>query len=201
MELTEVRINLCGDRGGRLKAFCSLTFDNTFVIRDVKLIDGNDGLFLAMPSRKLCDHCPACNEKNHLRARYCNNCGRRLNEDRYQQYRNGNAHSHGNGSHGNGNGHTPGNGHAPGNGHYHGHMPSHAGGPVAGRLKLHADIAHPINAECRQEIERRVLDAYDREMERSRQPGYVAPSLDHEDFELYDDRPVRPTLRPTGTSH
>src|SRR3982750_825629 len=60
MELTEVRINLCGDRGGRLKAFCSLTFDNTFVIRDVKLIDGNDGLFLAMPSRKLCDHCPSC---------------------------------------------------------------------------------------------------------------------------------------------
>src|SRR5207247_10533216 len=97
MELTEVRINLCGDRGGRLKAFCSLTFDNTFVIRDVKLIDGNEGLFLAMPSRKLCDHCPACHEKNHLRARYCNNCGRRLNEDRYQQSRNGNSmgHAHG----------------------------------------------------------------------------------------------------------
>src|SRR3954470_5171107 len=94
MELTEVRINLCGDRGGRLKAFCSLTFDNTFFIRDVKLIDGNDGLFLAMPSRKLCDHCPACNEKNHLRARYCNNCGRRLNEERHQQYRNGNGNGH-----------------------------------------------------------------------------------------------------------
>lgn len=171
MELTEVRINLCGDHGSRLKAFCSLTFDNTFVIRDVKLIDGNDGLFLAMPSRKLCDHCPACHEKNHLRARYCNNCGRRLNEGRYLQYRNGN----GNGS----------------------------------RLKLHADIAHPINADCRQEIERRVLEAYDRELERSRQPGYVAPSLDSEDFDFYDDRPARqasangatpPVLRPTGTA-
>src|SRR5438093_11429382 len=104
MELTEVRINLCGDRGGRLKAFCSLTFDNTFVIRDVKLIDGNDGLFLAMPSRKLCDHCPACGEKNHLRARYCNNCGRRLNEERYQQYRNGNSNGHSNGHGANGHG-------------------------------------------------------------------------------------------------
>lgn len=179
MELTEVRINLCGDRGGRLKAFCSLTFDNTFVIRDVKLIDGNDGLFLAMPSRKLCDHCPSCKEKNHLRARYCNNCGRRLNESRYLQYRNGN---------GNGNCH-------------HGN-----------RLKLHADIAHPINAACREEIERRVLEAYDRELERSRQPGYVPPSLDGEDFDLYDERPARPSsgndavrvvtttvLRPTGT--
>jgi stage V sporulation protein G len=161
MELTEVRINLCGDRGGRLKAFCSLTFDNTFVIRDVKLIDGNEGLFLAMPSRKLCDHCPSCKEKNHLRARYCNQCGRRLNESRYLQYRNGNGNCHGNGHNG-------------------------------GRLKLHADIAHPINAACREEIERRVLEAFDRELDRSRQPGYVPPSLDGEDFELYDERPVRP---------
>ena len=114
MELTEVRINLCGDRGGRLKAFCSLTFDNTFVIRDVKLIDGNDGLFLAMPSRKLCDHCPSCGDKNHLRARFCNNCGRRLSEDRYLQHataRDGHGHGHANG-HGNGRG----NGH----GHHHG---------------------------------------------------------------------------------
>ena len=200
MELTEVRINLCGDRGGRLKAFCSLTFDNTFVIRDVKLIDGNDGLFLAMPSRKLCDHCPACNEKNHLRARFCNNCGRRLNEDRYQQNRSGNGH--GNGAHGAGYGNGAGHGHAgpngPVSGHFHGHGNGNGNG---GRLKLHADIAHPINAGCRQQIERKVLDAYDRELERSRQPGYVAPSLDGEDFELYDDRPARPTLRPTGTSH
>jgi len=207
MELTEVRINLCGDRGGRLKAFCSLTFDNTFVIRDVKLIDGNEGLFLAMPSRKLCDHCPACHEKNHLKARFCNNCGRRLNEERYQQCRNGNGHGNGNGQamahangNGNGNGHSAnGNGHGHGNGNGHGN--GHAYGNGGGRLKLHADIAHPINAGCRQEIERKVLDAYDRELERSRQPGYVAPSLDAEDFELYDDRPARPTLRPTGTSH
>ena len=82
MDLTDIRIKLCEDQGNRLKAFCALTFDNTFVIRDVKLIEGNDGLFLAMPSRKLCDHCPACGEKNHLRARFCNGCGRRLDETR-----------------------------------------------------------------------------------------------------------------------
>src|SRR5204863_7360727 len=97
--------------------------------------------------------------------------------------------------------HGNGNGHAHGNGHSHAPAPVHAAVPAGGRLKLHADIAHPINAECRQEIERRVLDAYDREMERSRQPGYVAPSLDPEDFDLYDERPVRSALRPTGTSH
>jgi stage V sporulation protein G len=168
MHLTEVRINLCGGRGSRLKAFCSLTFDDTFVIRDVKLIDGNDGLFLAMPSRKLSDHCPGCGEKNHLRARYCNNCGKRLNEDRYLHYRNGN-----------GNGQN--------------------------RLKLHADIAHPINADCRQQIEERVFKAYQKELERSKQPGYVPPSLDGEDFEFYDDPPgrahdARSEWRPVGST-
>ncbi len=164
MELTEVRINLCGEHGSRLKAFCSLTFDNTFVIRDVKLIDGNDGLFLAMPSRKLSDHCPACGEKNHLRARYCNNCGRRLREDRYLQYRNGNGNS---------------------------------------RLKLHADIAHPINAETRNALERDVVTAYHDEVERSKQPGYVPPSLDGEDVDFLEFPGAnnnRMRLRPTGTA-
>jgi stage V sporulation protein G len=166
MQLSEIRINLTGPSAGRLKAFCSLTFDNTFVIRDVKLIEGNDGLFLAMPSRKLCDHCPGCREKNHLRARFCNNCGVRLDENRHSPSSNGNGHS--------------------------------------SRLKLHADIAHPINAESRLAIERRVLSAYREELERSKQPGYVPPKLDSDlgegfDFEMTADSGVR--LRPTGTSH
>ena len=81
MRLTEVRINLCEGRGSRLKAFCALTFDNTFVIRDVKLIDGNDGLFLAMPSRKLSDHCRRCGGEKSPPRRYCNHCGSRLDEE------------------------------------------------------------------------------------------------------------------------
>jgi len=187
MQLTEIRINLCPGTGGRLKAFCSLTFDRTFVVRDVKLIDGHDGvdaplvhephvngngsalnghangnrrmfmpaheprLFVAMPSRKLCDHCERCSEKNHLRARFCNHCGTRLNENRHLRYR-----------------------------------------PASGssRLKLHADIAHPITPECRATIERQVLDAYRREVERSKLPGYIAPNLDGEDGDLSDLAPV-----------
>jgi stage V sporulation protein G len=89
MQLTEVRINLCDGEANRLKAYCSLTFDDTFVIRDVKLIDGNDGLFLAMPSRKLADRCRRCGEKNHLRARFCNHCGGRLDENRHLMHHNG----------------------------------------------------------------------------------------------------------------
>ena len=57
------------------------------------------------------------------------------------------------------------------------------------RVKLHADIAHPINADCRHQIEDRVLKAYQRELERSTQPGYVAPALDGEDFEFLEDLP------------
>ncbi len=168
MQLTEVRVNLCGNHGGRLKAFCSLTFDDTFVVRDVKLIEGPDGLFLAMPSRKLCDHCPRCSEKNHLRARFCNACGCRLDENRFARQGNGMSH----GSHG---GHT--------------------------RTKLHADIAHPINASCRMKIEHDVVDAYDRELERSKQPGYVAPNLDHEDADDFSDMRSPMRLRATGTAH
>jgi stage V sporulation protein G len=82
VEITEVRIKLMEDAGERLQGFCSITFDNCFVVRDLKIIDGANGPFVAMPSRKLTAHCPGCGSKNHLRASYCNQCGRRLNEER-----------------------------------------------------------------------------------------------------------------------
>src|SRR3984893_1414994 len=66
----------------RLQAFCSVTFDDAYVVRDLKIIEGTKGPFVAMPSRKLTDRCPGCGSKNHLRARFCNQCGSRLDEDR-----------------------------------------------------------------------------------------------------------------------
>jgi stage V sporulation protein G len=66
--------------GERLKAFCSITFDDSFVVRDLKIIEGTTGPFVAMPSRKLTAHCPNCRTKNHLRATFCNQCGVRLSE-------------------------------------------------------------------------------------------------------------------------
>ncbi|MEN1678259.1 MAG: SpoVG family protein [Planctomycetota bacterium] len=82
MEITEVRIKLMDEPGERLKAFCSITFDDCFVVRDLKIIEGASGPFVAMPSRKLTSHCPRCGMKNHLRANYCNQCGTRLEEAR-----------------------------------------------------------------------------------------------------------------------
>jgi len=82
VEITEVRIKLMEDGGERLQGFCSITFDDCFVVRDLKIIGGSSGPFVAMPSRKLTAHCGGCGSKNHLRAAYCNQCGGRLKEDR-----------------------------------------------------------------------------------------------------------------------
>jgi stage V sporulation protein G len=61
------------------------------VIRDLKIIDGSNGPFVAMPSRKLTAHCPSCGCKNHLRAPHCNQCGGRLSDDRLVKDEDGRA--------------------------------------------------------------------------------------------------------------
>ena len=142
MEITEVRIKLIGRRSDKLRAFCSVTFDNAFAIRDLKIIEGQKGAFVAMPSRKICERCTRCSSKNHLRAKFCNDCGSAL----------------------------PG---AP------------AGAEVNGRLKLHADIAHPINAGAREAMQKRILEAYSEEVEKSKLPGYKPVEI-YESSEEYD---------------
>jgi stage V sporulation protein G len=94
--ITEVRIKLMedGNENERLQAFCSVTFDNAFVVRDLKIIEGTKGSFVAMPSRKLTDRCPGCGCKNHLRARFCNQCGYKLDEDRATRDADGRAKLH-----------------------------------------------------------------------------------------------------------
>jgi stage V sporulation protein G len=91
VEITEVRIKLMEDAGERLHAFCSITFDDCFVIRDLKIIEGTNGPFVAMPSRKLTSHCTSCGYKNHLRAMHCNQCGARQKEDRAMKDEDGRA--------------------------------------------------------------------------------------------------------------
>ena len=50
MDITDVRVSLRNE--DRLKAFVTITFDDCFVVRGLKIIDGQDGLFVAMPSRR-----------------------------------------------------------------------------------------------------------------------------------------------------
>ena len=82
MNITEVRVKLMQSRADRLRAFCSVTLDNDFVVHDLRVIEGRKGLFVAMPSRKLSDNCPHCKGKNELQAKYCSECGSRLPEGR-----------------------------------------------------------------------------------------------------------------------
>jgi len=89
MEISKVRVKLIGTSGDRLRAFCSITLDDDFVIRDLKIIDGPAGPFVAMPSRKLAHRCPSCGHKNHLRARFCNFCGTKLPQNLVKTDRHG----------------------------------------------------------------------------------------------------------------
>jgi len=75
MKITEVRIFPTESRDGKLKAFATMTFDDWFVVRNVKIIQGNNGLFVAMPSRKAMDSCPKCRFKNVRGSKFCNQCG------------------------------------------------------------------------------------------------------------------------------
>ena len=74
MEITEVRIILKDSLDKKLKAYATVTFDNVFVVRDIKVIQGGTSLFIAMPSRKVKHACPKCAFKNELRSKYCNQC-------------------------------------------------------------------------------------------------------------------------------
>ena len=128
MEITEIRIKLMESSEDRLRAFCSITTDSCFVVRDLKIIDGTNGPFVAMPSRKLTGHCNRCHHKNHLRASYCNHCGNKLSFE--------------------------------------------SEGPLDSPQKLYADVAHPINSECRELIQDAVIQEFEAELKRCQQPGY-----------------------------
>jgi stage V sporulation protein G len=78
MEITEVRVFLKDSPDKKLKAYATVTFDNAFVVRNIKVIEGTSGLFIAMPSRKVKQPCAKCGFKNESRSKYCNQCGGQL---------------------------------------------------------------------------------------------------------------------------
>lgn len=78
MEITEVRISRRTQGDGKLKGYAAVTFDDVFVVRDLKIIEGKKGLFVAMPSQKIQFPCPDCKKKNAIKSKFCNECGHRL---------------------------------------------------------------------------------------------------------------------------
>lgn len=127
MEITDIRLFLRDSSGeSKLKAYVTITLDHSFVVRNLKVIEGTKGLFVAMPSERAKEPCPKCGFRNAVRSRFCNQCGAALNVS-------GRA--------------APPRG-EEGQGHVE--APSE-----------HRDIAHPITVECRETIQRKVLEAYE----------------------------------------
>lgn len=55
MQITDVRLRKVNNQDTRMKALASITFDDSFVIHDLRVIEGNNGLFVAMPSKRTPD--------------------------------------------------------------------------------------------------------------------------------------------------
>jgi stage V sporulation protein G len=122
MDITEVRVFKKESADKKLKAYATVTFDNAFVVRDIKIISGTKGLFVAMPSRKLRDACPKCGHGNVVRSKYCNECGSGLES-----------------------------------------IKQPLAADEATRQSEHRDIAHPITIECREYIQKKILEAYEQD--------------------------------------
>lgn len=128
MKITEVRIFIKEDPKNKLRAFVTITFDNAFVVRDVKVIEGSKGLFVAMPSRKLKDPCPKCSHRNERGSHFCNQCGANIEGVTARTLHHAESED---------------------------------------KDSEHKDIAHPISLECREYIQKTVLEAFDRERSKS----------------------------------
>lgn len=113
MQATEVRVERTRGGDPRFLGFASVIFDHQFIVHDLRVVLGASGAFVAMPHRLVSDRCPECRAKNHLKARYCNECGVPLGNDR-----------------------------------------------CCSGTPLRQDVAHPISRNCRVEIERAVLSAW-----------------------------------------
>ncbi len=86
MNITNTQLDIIENPNGKLRAFCSLTFNHEFVVKNFKIIKGKHGLFVAMPSRKLTKPCYRCDNRAFRNANYCDRCGKEFDD------RSGNSH-------------------------------------------------------------------------------------------------------------
>ena len=76
MKITEVAVMPADGPDERLLAFAAVTFDESFVVNDLRVIRHDDGgIFVAMPSRHATQRCRVCDAKIQVRSRFCSNCG------------------------------------------------------------------------------------------------------------------------------
>ena len=120
MEITEIRVFLKDGQDKKLKAYTTVTFDDCFVVRNIKVIQSTNGLFIAMPSRKVKLSCSKCHFRNEVGSKFCNHCGASLSAQE-------------------------------------------ASSKSEDSKSEHRDIAHPVTKEFREYLQKKVLEAYEKE--------------------------------------
>jgi len=159
MDITDVKVFLKEGQDKKLKAYATVTFDNCFVVRNVKVIEGNKGMFVAMPSRKMKDPCPKCHFRNTIRSKFCNQCGSTLPQSESR--------------------------------------PAMRDAEDMARQSEHKDIAHPITTECRDYIQKKVLEAYD--IERSGgSSSQQKPAVSESKHVLTESKPIASEPKPAA---
>jgi len=154
MEITEARVILKDSPDKKLKAYVTVTFDNVFVVRNIKVIEGTSGLFIAMPSRKVRQPCLKCHFKNEVRSKFCNQCGAQIPAVALAAP------------------FAPAGIAAP--------VAAIAATERGHSTQLeHKDITHPITQSFREYLQKQILEAYERELLKG--PG--ATHLGHEDLD------------------
>ncbi|MDI6759124.1 MAG: septation protein SpoVG family protein [Candidatus Omnitrophota bacterium] len=139
MEITEVKVALKDLPDKKLKGYVSVTFDDSFVVRNIKVIEGSNGLFIAMPSKKIKQPCPKCGFKNEVRSKYCNQCAASLPLPNLSGHSSFGAE-----------------------GSFSANRPLNHEAKGMSQLE-HKDIAHPITQPFREYLQKKVLDAYEQE--------------------------------------
>ncbi len=124
MEITEIRVFLRDGQDKKLKAYTTVTFDDCFVVRNIKVIHSTNGLFIAMPSRKVKLSCSKCHFRNEVGSKFCNHCGASINVQESST-------------------------------------------KLEDSKSEHRDIAHPVTKDFREYLQKKVLEAYEKEVSKS----------------------------------
>lgn len=120
MNITEVKVVLADNTKSKLLGYASITIENAFAVHDIRIISGNSGAFVAMPSKPTSVYCSACSRKNNAVSKFCAECGEKL-------------------------------------------IPTTKPEDPGQKARSHIDIAHPINAKCRDLVESIVLGEYSKQ--------------------------------------
>jgi DNA-binding cell septation regulator SpoVG len=139
--ISEVVVRLNDPNDKKILAYVSLTLNGAYCVSDLKIVNGNKGVFVAMPSRRSTEPCEKCGAEISLEAYYCCRCGHDLGAMKEGIRR---------------------------------HVSRRDGIPKSEvRLTTYADIFYPIYPAARHVIHEAVMAEWGREIERSKQPGYV----------------------------